>query len=679
MLSILLFQKRSIVSFRLCGIQQSRFFGTRKYLQSPPHGFSDSDQVDSITLRLTEDENQLFGMFRSVVEDQKLATTVRVAGGWVRDKVLGLPSKNDIDISLDNMTGKDFTDALNRWIGNSGKQISIGVIQQNPDKSKHLETVTGRIGNFYLDFVNLRTETYSANSRIPQVEIGTPVEDAMRRDLTINSLFYNIHTGKVEDFTGKGLNDIRDGIVRTPLPALVTLQDDPLRALRVVRFACRFNFDIAEDLITAFSNDQVREALQRKVSKERVTAELHAMFKHHNAIRAAYLLYSFDLLPIIMDIPANIEVEEHDPLFKLIKKVEKDQNISHYVNEYFMGFGISSMLVSSYLLGFSRISKKPSHLSFVASYPRFKEMIQKISRGEDDLRIFSYASLAVGTKGYMQKNVLKKSSTVLNGVFFQDKLRFSAKDSKIICHIQESSDLFYNLIDKSYNYLQETNDKLETKEINISLNIPSMSLEAQYCTNISCEVSTIGPINRLFLGRALRKTGDSYKSAILLATVKYFIDKMLVKKCSKSIEGVDIIKEEIKEILNDWVLLNNIKVSSNVFREVKQALKNFENLENKNIEKMSKISPPIKARIFDKYENDLNEILAAVELILLCIDQMKLDNIWEMKPLIPGNVIVKIFPNIPSRPLISAVSLKKIHYIFVYFMNYMFYLMFYRY
>ena len=51
-----------------------------------------------------------------------------------------------------------------------------------------------------LDFVNLRKEIYT-DSRIPEIEFGTPLEDAERRDLTINSLFYNINEQKVEDFT----------------------------------------------------------------------------------------------------------------------------------------------------------------------------------------------------------------------------------------------------------------------------------------------------------------------------------------------------------------------------------------------------------------------------------------------------------------------------------------------
>lgn len=66
----------------------------------------------------------------------------------------------------------------------------------NPEQSKHLETARMKLLDFELDLVNLRSETYS-DSRIPQMTIGTPIQDAERRDLTINSLFYNINTNEV--------------------------------------------------------------------------------------------------------------------------------------------------------------------------------------------------------------------------------------------------------------------------------------------------------------------------------------------------------------------------------------------------------------------------------------------------------------------------------------------------
>ena len=98
-------------------------------------------------------------MFRSIVKELKLGSTIRIAGGWVRDKLLGVKGKPDIDVALDNMTGRDFINSLNIYYKNKGqKTVPMGIIQQNPEKSKHLETATAQLGRFSVDFVNLRTE-----------------------------------------------------------------------------------------------------------------------------------------------------------------------------------------------------------------------------------------------------------------------------------------------------------------------------------------------------------------------------------------------------------------------------------------------------------------------------------------------------------------------------------------
>lgn len=109
----------------------------------------------------------------------------------------------------------------------------------------------------FIDLVNLRSEKYTEDSRVPVIDIGTPEEDAFRRDLTINSMFYNINEDKVEDHTKLGETDLKEGIVRTPLEPLQTFLDDPLRVLRTVRFATRFDFKIAPEILPAAHDPRV--------------------------------------------------------------------------------------------------------------------------------------------------------------------------------------------------------------------------------------------------------------------------------------------------------------------------------------------------------------------------------------------------------------------------------------
>ncbi|DBA00293.1 TPA: hypothetical protein N0F65_001488 [Lagenidium giganteum] len=234
-------------------------------------------------IQLTAAEEKLFEFLLDVEKQYGCKAVLRVAGGWVRDKLLGRNS-DDIDIVLDTMTGKEFADLINAYETDHGhKQHPVGIIKANPDQSKHLETATMQLGDGWVDFVNLRAETYSEDHRIPEVEFGTPVQDAERRDFTINSLFYNISEKTIEDFTQRGVEDLRNGIVRTPLDPRVTFLDDPLRVLRAVRFASRFNFELHDEIREAVDLPEVKEALVKKVSRERVGKELLGMLTGSSA------------------------------------------------------------------------------------------------------------------------------------------------------------------------------------------------------------------------------------------------------------------------------------------------------------------------------------------------------------------------------------------------------------
>lgn len=231
-------------------------------------------------LKLSQTERQIFTLLLDLISHKKLDLTVRVAGGWVRDKMLGRNS-TDIDIALDKMMGQEFILILSDYL--KLKQIEshgFGVIKKAPEKSKHLETATIQIYGLWVDFVNLRGEEYTEHSRIPIQAIGTPLDDAYRRDFTINALFYNINEDKIEDFTEKGIDDLKLGIIRTPLNPYQTFIDDPLRILRAFRFSARFDYHIEEEAYKTIQLPIVKEMFVKKISKERVGKEFEANFKN---------------------------------------------------------------------------------------------------------------------------------------------------------------------------------------------------------------------------------------------------------------------------------------------------------------------------------------------------------------------------------------------------------------
>ncbi|PRP74133.1 hypothetical protein PROFUN_06458 [Planoprotostelium fungivorum] len=289
-------------------------------------------------LQLTERENKMFDYLQEVNEFGKKNTVMRVAGGWVRDKLLGRES-DDIDIALDNCMGKEFAELVQAY--NNTKGIStrgFSVIQSNPEQSKHLETATMKIEDVPVDFVNLRAEEYT-DSRIPTMKFGTASEDAHRRDLTINSMFYNINERKIEDITGRGINDLKNKKIRTPLLPLSTFLDDPLRVLRSVRFASRFRFELDEQLIAAAKEGSVKEGLLNKVSRERFGKEITGMFQTSGSsvqdkrypVYAFRLMQELELLPIIFQLPKDVVIKEKDFLSIGVDRMLQLQRTFHQV------------------------------------------------------------------------------------------------------------------------------------------------------------------------------------------------------------------------------------------------------------------------------------------------------------------------------------------------------------
>ncbi|KIY67515.1 transfer RNA nucleotidyltransferase [Cylindrobasidium torrendii FP15055 ss-10] len=219
------------------------------------------------------------------------------------------------------MMGKPFAEHLKELVTRKGIESSnVSVVEVNPDQSKHLETAKLKLLDIDLDFVNLRSEEYAANSRIPTgITYGTPLQDALRRDITINALFYNAHTREVEDFTKKGIDDLRHGIVRTPLAPRETFLDDPLRALRCVRFASRFGFSFADDLHHALKDTEIQDALVAKVSRERVGDELFKMMHGRSPLHALKLIHDADLWEAIFcTYPSDLSNKFEGPAAKYL-------------------------------------------------------------------------------------------------------------------------------------------------------------------------------------------------------------------------------------------------------------------------------------------------------------------------------------------------------------------------
>ncbi|KAH9927468.1 uncharacterized protein BXZ73DRAFT_90738 [Epithele typhae] len=199
-------------------------------------------------IKLTPVEDELCTLvdeFTQKLKEQRIETSCRIAGGWVRDKLLGLES-NDIDLALENMMGVPFAKQLLKYC----REVKGLDTNQVTEIANARTTLLG----IELDLVNLRSEDYTGDSRIPtEVAFGTPYEDAMRRDITINALFYNVHSRKVEDHTGQS-----------------------------------FGFSMVPALREAARDPMIQQAIKEKISRERVGVEVDKMMQ---SLHAAALLY----------------------------------------------------------------------------------------------------------------------------------------------------------------------------------------------------------------------------------------------------------------------------------------------------------------------------------------------------------------------------------------------------
>ena len=183
-----------------------------------------------------------------------------VVGGYVRDHYLHRPS-TDIDIVVVG-SGIDVAQALADEL-----HTKLSVF-------KTFGTAMLRVHGVELEFVGARRESYSHDSRKPQVEAGTLEDDQLRRDFTINALAWSLNERDFGELVDPfdGMYDLEHGIIRTPCDPDITFSDDPLRMMRGIRFAAQLGFQLEEETFDAIARNAERI---RIVSRERIITELN--------------------------------------------------------------------------------------------------------------------------------------------------------------------------------------------------------------------------------------------------------------------------------------------------------------------------------------------------------------------------------------------------------------------
>lgn len=234
----------------------------------------------------------LFRKISDLAEQSEMA--VYVVGGFVRDLILGDPSP-DIDFVLEG-DAIAFAKSFKKQFGGTR------VVTYN-----RFNTAMLNYKYFKLEFVTAREEYYHEHSRKPVVKKADIKSDLSRRDFTINAMAIALHSGEFGALFDpyKGTEDLKAGIIRTPLDPEITFYDDPLRIIRAIRFASRFGFEIEDHTWNSIYKNKARLDI---VSRERITEELNKMMLHTTPSKAIRLLNSASLLDMIL--PELIPLQE---------------------------------------------------------------------------------------------------------------------------------------------------------------------------------------------------------------------------------------------------------------------------------------------------------------------------------------------------------------------------------
>jgi poly(A) polymerase len=237
------------------------------------------------------------------------------AGGWVRDFVMKRPSE-DIDIAT-NATPETVLSLFPKTIQVG---VQFGVVIVCIDKHQY-------------EVSSFRSDIAYVNGRKPtQVKAASPEEDALRRDFTINGMFYDPVEKKIYDYV-EGLNDIERRLIRTIGDPKQRFFEDRLRMIRAFRFAARLGFTIEET-----TREAIREnasLLFPAVAMERIWQEFCKMYAAPGFEKALLDMHRLEVLPVIFPELDGLHLKELEARLSPIKHYPRAAAAPFFLAELF--------------------------------------------------------------------------------------------------------------------------------------------------------------------------------------------------------------------------------------------------------------------------------------------------------------------------------------------------------
>lgn len=277
------------------------------------------DYLLTMKINLTQNKNlKLFKIIADAAE--KNNQTVYIVGGYVRDLLMKRTASTDIDF-VTEQSGIELAQTVAQDID---PKLKVSVF-------KTYGTAMIKYKDLDLEFVGARKESYTENSRKPEVEGGTLEDDQKRRDFTINAMAISLNKSNFGELIDpfNGVDDLEKGILRTPLEPAQTYSDDPLRMMRAVRFASTLNFTIEENSLNAIKQEAERIKI---VSMERIMVEFNKIMMSKKPSVGLGLMETTGLLklviPELIDLKGVEEVEGQTHKDNFYHTLEVVDNIS---------------------------------------------------------------------------------------------------------------------------------------------------------------------------------------------------------------------------------------------------------------------------------------------------------------------------------------------------------------
>lgn len=237
-----------------------------------------------------EEFKKIANYIGDIIKDTPWHQHIYIVGGSVRDFYMGNDIK-DIDLVIDlPHGGVDFAN----WCKEQGYTKTVVIYETYGTAMFMFKQFPGE----EIECVMTRGEKYEdKESRNPVTVFADINEDAIRRDLTINALYYNVSTGEILDLVG-GQEDIKNHIIRTTNknPDIV-FDDDPLRSLRVIRFATRYGWEIESKTYKSMKKYAKRLKI---ITKERIQAEFNKILMSENAVMGINMLHDIGAMSFIV-------------------------------------------------------------------------------------------------------------------------------------------------------------------------------------------------------------------------------------------------------------------------------------------------------------------------------------------------------------------------------------------